>query len=194
MQMGRHASVWEAISFAVKEEHGLLGLFSGGKLVSQVVRDVPYAIITAVSYELLQAGVNNYMDARREEAVGVSGAAPSSSKSASGDTGNIGATEAKSLKSRRTYQDALCGSCAGGLSTFLTTPMDVVKTRLMSGGDQYGYTSVGDAARRMLSEEGGSSFFRGASSRLMHKIPANGLFYLCYEAFRVLLEVDEHYQ
>jgi hypothetical protein len=192
MQMGHHSSVWEAISFVTLEKNGLLGLFGGGKLVSQVVRDVPYAIITAVSYELLQAGLNNYMDVRR-----VSNSISPSKSGVIGDISDSGdnrdSREAQS-KSRRVYQDALCGSCAGGLSTFLTTPMDVVKTRLMSGGDKYGYTSVADAARRMLAEEGGAAFFRGASSRLLHKIPANGLFYLCYEAFRVLLGVDEHYQ
>jgi hypothetical protein len=188
MQMGRHTSVWEAISFATLEKNGLLGLFSGGKLVSQVVRDVPYAIITAVSYELLQAGLNNYV-ARRANSIN-----PKSGVIGDSDSGDNGDSREAQAKSRRVYQDALCGSCAGGLSTFLTTPMDVVKTRLMSGGDQYGYTSVGDAARRMLAEEGGAAFFRGASSRLLHKIPANGLFYLCYEAFRALLGVDEHYQ
>ncbi|RYY72126.1 hypothetical protein EON63_21240 [archaeon] len=30
------------------------GLFTGGKLASQIVRDVPYALITAVLYDFLQ--------------------------------------------------------------------------------------------------------------------------------------------
>ena len=79
----------------------------------------------------------------------------------------------------RTSQDALCGGIAGGVGTLLTTPMDVVKTRLMSGGDDFRYASVGNAVARIVKEDGVSVFFSGTSSRLLHKIPANGLFYLC---------------
>lgn len=49
--------------------------------------------------------------------------------------------------------------------------------------------SVPEAAIRILREEGASTFLVGVYPRLMHKIPANGIFFLCYELFRQWLGV-----
>ena len=71
----------------------------------------------------------------------------------------------------------------GGLAT---TPMDVVKTRMMTGSQS---ATVLDAATRIARDEGLATFFVGAGPRLMQKVPANGLFFLLYEAFRSFLGV-----
>ncbi|RYY72127.1 solute carrier family 25 protein [archaeon] len=83
----------------------------------------------------------------------------------------------------------LCGALAGGASSFLTVPMDVVKTRLMTGGSMGNrpYTSLPHAITNIYAHEGISAFFTGWSSRLLHKIPANALFFVFFESFRVLL-------
>jgi len=181
MQMERHANLGAAIAFSLREE-GMFGMFNGGKLAIQVLRDVPYAMITAVCYECLQGMMNNRIDRlNKRESLDL---APSQTA--------VG--PAVIAHKRRTVQDALCGSIAGAVSITLTTPLDVVKTRLMSGGDQYGYSTVTDAVTRMLREEGWGALTLGISSRLLHKVPANGLFYLCYEVFRTLLGVGEHYR
>jgi hypothetical protein len=63
----------------------------------------------------------------------------------------------------------------------------------MTGGAHY--TSVSDAVHRIIKEDGPATFFAGTSSRLLHKIPANGLFFLFYEAFRFMLgAVDKRSQ
>ena len=177
MQMERHATLGAAIAFSMREE-GIFGMFNGGKLAIQVLRDVPYAMITAVCYESLQGMMNNRMDRLSQRSSGVLASSQHSAV----------------VQRRRTAQDAICGSIAGAVSITLTTPLDVVKTRLMSGGNQYGYFTVTDAVTRMLREEGWGALTLGMSSRLLHKIPANGLFYLCYEVFRTLLGVGEHYR
>ena len=43
-------------------------------------------------------------------------------------------------------QSALCGSIGGGISAALTTPLDVIKTRMMLGADFGGvhYRGIGD--------------------------------------------------
>jgi hypothetical protein len=155
-------------------------------------RDVPYAILTLVSYELLQGLVH-----RR--------------KVTADATDNV-----SSAPSRRKFDDALCGSLAGGalkimflgslmylmrciyylfefyfaqgIGSLLTNPMDVVKTRLMTSQDGGG--GVWSCVARILREEGPGAFLIGTPARLMHKIPANGLFFLFYELFRTMLGVS----
>lgn len=153
-----------------------MGLFGGGKLSSQIIRDVPYAVVTLVSYEILQSIMTKYLegiDRDNERRVK--------------EGGGKGADKAKvSMLASKKVKDAICGALAGGLGSFVTGPMDVIKTRMMTGST---YKSVLDATLRIAKEEGLTTFFIGTTPRLMHKIPANGLFFLCYEAFRNLLKV-----
>jgi len=160
MQYGLHNSAFEAIRHSFVHE-GPLGMFTSGKLASQIVRDVPYAMVTLVSYEILQTHFAKR--ARRKE----------------------GGEEAKASTP---ISDAICGATAGGIGTIVTQPMDVIKTRAMTTKQ---YKSVTEAAVRILKEEGIKTFFVGTYPRLLHKIPANGLFFLCYEAFKKLLGTED---
>ena len=171
IQNNQHSSTWEALQYSFKTE-GAFGLFSKGKLASQIIRDVPYAIVTLVSYEILQKIFQNIelqkqikkeneKDKKKRDSIVL-------------EQGN------------RKLKDAFCGALAGGLGSFATTPMDVVKTRMMTGVE---YNSIVDATIRIFKEEGFMTFFVGTTPRLMHKIPANGLFFLCYEMFRQMLGV-----
>lgn len=85
--------------------------------------------------------------------------------------------------------DFVIGGIAGGVGSWLTNPMDVIKTRLQmddSSASVYGGSVTACAA--MLWKEGGAPIFlRGATPRLMHKIPANCFFFLFYEMFRRIL-------
>lgn len=189
IQAGEHASTMEAIRHSWKFD-GPMGLFSKGKLSSQILRDVPYAIVTLVSYEILQGIVKKAL------------AAKTASKMASEGTSKV-RNGRKSIPEARTHLstssilqklnekpalDAFCGAMAGGLGSLVTTPMDVIKTRMMTG-DSGRYKSVLDAIRIMYRDEGLKSFFIGTLPRLAHKVPANGLFFLTYEAFRSWLGV-----
>lgn len=169
-----HKTLLETVTYTVKVE-GVYGLFGGGKLISQIIRDVPYAIFVAVAYDLLQLYVF--------EAT-VAGRRTSSSGSGSSNSGSSSKSKSRFQLSRQ-MRDAISGATAGGISTFLTTPMDVIKTRLMAGA--HSYVSVSDAVRQMVRDEGFLTFFAGCQSRLYHKIPANGLFFLFYEVFRYAL-------
>lgn len=136
--------------------------------MSQIIRDVPYALFTAVAYDILQRCFQQhiypwYLQHRTH------------------------------LPSQ--VQDSVSGAIAGGIGTFLTNPQDVIKTRLMV--DQQDGSihplSVVAASRMIWEKEGLNGFFVGASSRLVHKIPGNGFFFLFYEAFRYMLgAVQQH--
>eukprot|EP01040_Poterioochromonas_malhamensis_P011657 gene11657-12720_t len=167
LQAGLHQTIWEAATHSWQKE-GPLGLFQQGKLASQIIRDVPYAIITAVIYDALQVLMNRWRAKRREEL-------------------GPGADVAR-VNQFYQVQDALCGAAAGGLSSFLTTPMDMVKTRLMTATH---YHSFADALRRIAAEEGVASFFSGSASRVLHKIPANAMFFVFYEAIRFVVGAVE---
>jgi len=164
------------IQWSLKNE-GVIGLFGGGKLSSQIIRDVPYAMVTLVSYEILQSLTTKYLETLERE-----------NKLKAKEAGGKGGYKAKvSMLASKKVKDAVCGALAGGLGSLATGPMDVIKTRMMTGST---YKSVLDATIRIAKEEGLSTFFIGTTPRLLHKIPANGLFFLCYEAFRSLLKVN----
>jgi hypothetical protein len=66
-------------------------------------------------------------------------------------------------------QSSLCGSLSGGFSAAVTTPLDVVKTRLMLGKDKDGvaYRGPSDAIKRIYAEGGATRFFSGLSLSLV---------------------------
>jgi hypothetical protein len=167
----------EAFRYSYEKE-GFLGIFQNGKLTSQIIRDIPYAIIIAIVYDLLQVFIN-YLRYHRESGV--------TERLSSREMFEAGVKH--KVAKYHQLQDAFCGAVAGGLSSYLTTPLDVIKTRLMTGSSDY--SSVGDALRRIYSEEGFSTFFNGAVSRVAHKIPANALFFLFLEAIRYMLGTVE---
>lgn len=64
-------------------------------------------------------------------------------------------------------QGAMCGSVAGSFAAASTTPLDVVKTRLMLGKDSQGrvYVSALDTFQRIYREEGPRKLFAGVGPR-----------------------------
>jgi len=92
--------------------------------------------------------------------------------------------------SNRWWRDMIAGATSGGIGSYLTNPLDVLKTRLQTtGGSSYG-GSISACAAAVMEEGGPSAFMRGSVPRLMHKIPANGCFFVFYEFFRRALRVE----
>ena len=88
----------------------------------------------------------------------------------------------------------IAGATAGGIGSYLTNPLDVIKTRLQTvaganGAAPYG-GSISTCAAAIMEEGGPTAFLRGSVPRLMHKIPANGCFFVFYEFFRRVLQVE----
>lgn len=93
--------------------------------------------------------------------------------------------------------DLLVGGLAGGTGSYVTNPMDVIKTRLQTdstvgstSGSVYG-GSITKCASLTWQEGGPAAFLRGSVPRLLHKVPANAFFFLFYELFRNLLNVRD---
>ena len=80
-------------------------------------------------------------------------------------------------------QGAICGSFAGGVAASVTTPLDVVKTRLMLGKDIHGvpYKGTLDTFSRVYKEEGAKRLFSGIGPRTMWISIGGFVFFGMYE-------------
>ncbi|KAI4387954.1 hypothetical protein MLD38_000336 [Melastoma candidum] len=92
-------------------------------------------------------------------------------------------------------QSVCCGALAGAISATLTTPLDVVKTRLMTQvhGDTVNqvaavmYTGVRSTVKQILKEEGLVGFTRGWGPRVVHSACFSALGYFAFETARLAI-------
>jgi len=157
LQTGQYSSTIQAISTMWKDG-GMRSFFPLGGISVQMVRDIPYAIFTLLSYEFIK---ENWVLKR-----------------------------SKDDPSKRWLFDMVAGATAGGIGSYLTNPMDVIKTRLQTTGESSYGGSIAKCAAAVLEEGGPTAFLRGSVPRLIHKIPANGFFFVFYEFFRRALRVE----
>lgn len=86
-------------------------------------------------------------------------------------------------------QAAACGSFAGAFAAAVTTPLDVIKTRLILEKDVHGrrYHGIGDTFRRVYTEEGVATLFSGLGPRVVWIGIGGIVFFGTYEEARRLL-------
>jgi len=86
----------------------------------------------------------------------------------------------------------LAATMAGVPAASLTTPADVIKTRLQVKGQegQTVYKGVIDCARKVFAEEGFSAFWKGAPARVMRSSPQFGITLLTYELLQRFFNFD----
>jgi solute carrier family 25 (mitochondrial iron transporter), member 28/37 len=75
------------------------------------------------------------------------------------------------------------GAVAGAAAATASAPLDLVKTRLQTGGEVGArrYRGLGDALSRIYSEEGVRGLFRGVGPRVVFHIPAAAICWTTYE-------------
>ncbi|GAA5831440.1 hypothetical protein JCM11251_004025 [Rhodosporidiobolus azoricus] len=82
------------------------------------------------------------------------------------------------------YGEALAAAAIAGMpAAYLTTPADVIKTRLQTEarkGETH-YKGVGDAFRKILSEEGFRALYKGGPARVLRSSPQFGVTLVAYE-------------
>lgn len=86
-------------------------------------------------------------------------------------------------------QAAACGSASGSVAAALTTPLDVLKTRLMLGNDRDGkpYKNVRDVYTKMLQHEPYRNFWSGLQPRVFWITLGGFVFFGSYEESKKLL-------
>lgn len=80
---------------------------------------------------------------------------------------------------------AVCGSIAGGIAAASTTPLDVLKTRIMLHESR---VPVFTLAKTILREEGYTAFFKGMGPRTCWIGAGGAVFLGCYELVSSTLE------
>ncbi|XP_071721970.1 uncharacterized protein [Rutidosis leptorrhynchoides] len=83
-----------------------------------------------------------------------------------------------------TFEGLILGGLAGGLSAYLTTPFDVIKTRMQVQGSTVRYKSWFDAIHKIWKTEGAKGMFRGSIPRVTWYIPASALTFTAVEFLR----------
>lgn len=96
------------------------------------------------------------------------------------------------------WEAAICGSIAGGIAAGITTPLDVIKTRLMLSqrnatvgaagvpNSAY-YSGIVPTFKRILAEEGPRALFSGIGPRVMWISIGGSIFLGVYEKAKVAL-------
>ncbi|KAM0793053.1 hypothetical protein ACM66B_000540 [Microbotryomycetes sp. NB124-2] len=87
------------------------------------------------------------------------------------------------------YGEALAAASIAGMpAAYLTTPADVVKTRLQSEArkGETNYKGVLDAFRKIASEEGARALYKGGLARVLRSSPQFGVTLVAYENLKKL--------
>jgi len=152
LQTGEFTSTVDAVSQMFSSSGGLRTFFPTGGISIQMIRDIPYAMFTLLTYEFVR---DNWVK-----------------------QGNT-----------QIWKDMVAGAVSGGIGSYLTNPMDVVKTRLQLYPELYN-GKVWACAVTTFEDGGAGAFLRGSIPRLLHKVPANGCFFVFYEFFRRCLNAQ----
>jgi hypothetical protein len=73
------------------------------------------------------------------------------------------------------------------MSTQISNPLDVIKTRLQTQGEIGGKLGIAQTVRLVYSEGGFGAFFRGLGARMLYHAPAAAFQMVTYEAVKVRL-------
>lgn len=95
----------------------------------------------------------------------------------------------RSVRHDDARQHMLAGACAGAVGGFISTPLDVVKTRIqLSQSSQKGMMGV---LRELIHKEGfRNGLFKGVSARTLYFIPSATITWTVYEAMKTRLGFD----
>ncbi|XP_024391705.1 S-adenosylmethionine carrier 1, chloroplastic/mitochondrial isoform X1 [Physcomitrium patens] len=84
-------------------------------------------------------------------------------------------------------ETALVGATSGAITGAVTTPLDVIKTRLMTQGAKGHYKGIGDCVSKIIQEEGAGALLKGIGPRVMWIGIGGSIFFAVLERTKQLL-------
>ncbi|GKV39864.1 hypothetical protein SLEP1_g47569 [Rubroshorea leprosula] len=84
-------------------------------------------------------------------------------------------------------ENAILGAFAGAITGAITTPLDVIKTRLMVQGSVKQYNGIFDCARTIMREEGSHALFKGIGPRVVWLGLGGSIFFAVLEKMKQML-------
>ncbi|MBA0688598.1 hypothetical protein Goari_006373, partial [Gossypium aridum] len=84
-------------------------------------------------------------------------------------------------------ENAIIGAFAGALTGAITTPLDVIKTRLMVQGSANQYKGIFDCVQTIIREEGPSALLKGIQPRVLWIGIGGSIFFGVLESTKRLL-------
>lgn len=140
---------------SIWKEQGPRGLYAG--YGSTLARDVPFAGLMVMFYE----GLKDLTEYGKKKCI-----------------------RNPNFHINSSLEGLILGGLAGGISSYLTTPLDVIKTRLQVQGSTLRYNGWWDAMRSIWMTEGAKGMFRGSIPRITWYIPASALTFMAVEFLR----------
>lgn len=155
-----YSSTGEAFSSIIKTQ-GLGGLYEG--YLGGITRDVPFRVAQLTTFEITK---NSYRRLKRRR------------------LGQDPKFKGKAISEKdlelTPVEAAICGAISGTLSAAITTPLDRIKTLLMTDSAAYG-GSVMSCASQIWQQEGPAGFATGLLPRVTYIAPSVVIFFVAYE-------------
>lgn len=152
MQAGMHPNTGAAIRGIAKSK-GLVGFYQG--YFGGLARDVPFRVAQLVSYEMTK---NFYVRLKAKK----------------------NDDESDAINNLSPAETAICGAFAGSISAAITSPMDRIKTLLMTDSAAYG-GSVASCVSKIWRDEGVLGLCQGMAPRVLYIAPSVAIFFIAYE-------------
>jgi hypothetical protein len=87
----------------------------------------------------------------------------------------------RSIDDMPLHTQLIGGAVAGGIAAAVTSPLDVIKTRIQVGSE---YSSWRDAVTKIWAEEGPRAFAKGIGARVLWIAPATAITIAAYEQYK----------